>query len=72
MTKVRINFDVDMDTSNRLTVLSVDMGTSKAEVMRKAIELVSMVREIQREGNDLAAVRKDTGAVAWRVRILGV
>lgn len=61
-----------MDTSNRLTRLSVDMGATKAEVMRKAIELVSVIREAESDGNALAVVRRDTGVVKYRLKVLGL
>jgi predicted transcriptional regulator len=67
--KVRLTLEVSKDLNALLERLSEETGSSKSEVLRKAIGLMEVAVEAKQQGHVLGIADRDT---PLRTRIVGI
>lgn len=67
--KVRLNADVTHDVNQTLVRLTAELGTTKSEALRKAINLLEVAVEAKAKGQYLTVADKDLNVLT---RIIGI
>lgn len=62
--KVRLSLDLSPQTNSLLERVVSDQGTTKSDVMRKAIALVIVAEDARREGRSLGVIDANKQLVA--------
>lgn len=62
--KVRLSLDLSPQTNSLLERVVSDQGTTKSDVMRKAIALVLIAEDARREGRSLGVIDANKQLVA--------
>lgn len=62
--KVRLSLDLSPQTNSLLERVVSDQGTTKSDVMRKAIALVLVAEDARREGRSLGVIDANKQLVA--------
>ncbi|MEQ6340117.1 MAG: ribbon-helix-helix domain-containing protein [Gammaproteobacteria bacterium] len=57
--RVRLSLDVSSKVNDQLEALAEDEGTSKSDIMRKAIALVMVALQAKHKGQKLGTLDKD-------------
>lgn len=69
--KVRFNLDVTQEVADFLESLATEQGTTKSEVMRRALALLKVAHEERSRGRSLGFVSKEKDSVL-ETRVVGI